>query len=65
MERRVVASAPSRLALRAGTINANGPGSGTPSAPYGGYKQSGLGREFGVSGVLEYTEVKTLKYSSK
>jgi hypothetical protein len=24
----------------------------------GGYKQSGIGREFGLEGILEYTEVK-------
>jgi len=28
--------------------------------PIGGYKQSGLGRETGLSGVAEHTEVKSV-----
>jgi aldehyde dehydrogenase (NAD+) len=27
-------------------------------APFGGYKQSGIGREFGMDGLKEYTEAK-------
>jgi aldehyde dehydrogenase (NAD+) len=30
------------------------------SAPFGGYKQSGIGREFGEEGLNAYTEVKTV-----
>ena len=29
-----------------------------PQAPFGGYKQSGLGREHGIYGLKEYTEIK-------
>lgn len=31
-----------------------------PHAPFGGFKQSGLGREYGVFGLEEYVEPKTL-----
>lgn len=33
---------------------------GGPGQPLGGYKQSGIGREAGLSGVEEYTEVKSV-----
>jgi succinate-semialdehyde dehydrogenase/glutarate-semialdehyde dehydrogenase len=32
----------------------------TPEAPFGGMKQSGLGRECGLEGLEEYTELKTV-----
>ena len=32
----------------------------SPVAPFGGYKDSGLGRECGVESVLDYTRVKTV-----
>jgi aldehyde dehydrogenase (NAD+) len=50
--------------IRTGTIVVNGPGSGDWENPYGGYKQSGLGREFGIWGYLEYTELKSLRYNA-
>ena len=31
-----------------------------PSLPFGGRKQSGIGREFGVEGLAEYTELKAI-----
>jgi aldehyde dehydrogenase (NAD+) len=50
--------------IRTGTIRVNGPGTGEWETPYGGYKQSGLGREFGLWGYLEYTELKSLQYDA-
>ena len=29
-------------------------------APFGGYKQSGIGREMGLAGFEEYLEIKTI-----
>jgi aldehyde dehydrogenase (NAD+) len=45
-------------ALRAGTIGVN-TWTLQPHAPFGGMKQSGLGRENGRDGILEYLETKT------
>ena len=33
---------------------------GAPELPFGGYKQSGLGRELGRHAVEDYTRTKTL-----
>ncbi len=46
--------------LRAGTVWINEWHLISEKAPFGGYKQSGIGREFGVEGLKEYTEVKHL-----
>ena len=45
--------------IRTGQIMVNG-GAFNPLAPFGGYKQSGLGREAGKWGLEEYLEVKAL-----
>ncbi len=45
-------------ALRFGTVWANDFNVYFVQAPWGGYKQSGLGRELGKIGLEEYTEVK-------
>jgi aldehyde dehydrogenase (NAD+) len=45
--------------LRAGQINLNGAGPDF-TAPFGGYKQSGNGREWGVFGFEEFLEVKAI-----
>jgi len=45
--------------LRAGRIYLNGAPSNS-EAPFGGYKQSGNGRELGVFGLEEYLEVKAI-----
>jgi len=46
--------------LRTGQVDVNG-GAFNPSAPFGGYKQSGLGRERGRYGFEEFLEVKSLQ----
>jgi aldehyde dehydrogenase (NAD+) len=46
--------------LRTGTVWINEWHMLSERAPFGGYKQSGVGREFGEDGLNEYTEVKTL-----
>ena len=46
--------------VRAGTISVNGGMWYGPDAPFGGYKQSGIGREMGVAGFEEYLETKTI-----
>jgi phenylacetaldehyde dehydrogenase len=46
-------------AIQAGAIFING-GGGDGVLPFGGYKQSGLGREGGVEGVHSFTEVKSV-----
>ncbi len=44
--------------LRAGTVWINEWHLLNEWAPFGGYRQSGIGREFGVDGLREYTEAK-------
>jgi aldehyde dehydrogenase (NAD+) len=45
--------------LRAGMIQLNGAGR-APGSPFGGYKQSGNGREGGIYGLMEFLEVKAV-----
>ena len=46
--------------IRAGQVEVNG-GAFNVMAPFGGYKQSGLGREAGTFGLEEFLEVKALQ----
>jgi len=46
--------------IRAGTLNVNGANFFAPDSPFGGYKQSGIGREMGVAGLEEYLQLKTV-----
>ena len=46
--------------LRTGQVEVNG-GGFNPMAPFGGYKQSGNGREFGSFGLEEFLEVKAMQ----
>jgi p-cumic aldehyde dehydrogenase len=46
--------------LQAGIVWINTHGMNDPTAPFGGFKESGWGREVGEEGVLNYTETKTV-----
>ena len=46
--------------IRTGTLGVNGGMWFGPDSPFGGYKQSGVGREMGPLGFDEYLEVKTI-----
>jgi aldehyde dehydrogenase (NAD+) len=49
--------------IRAGTVTINGGGGGpSPWAPFGGYKQSGIGTEFGDYGMLEFIQLKAVSW---
>ncbi|VEG43655.1 NAD-dependent aldehyde dehydrogenase [Mycolicibacterium flavescens] len=45
--------------VRTGTLSINGGNYAGPDCPFGGYKQSGIGRELGVAGLEEFLERKT------
>ena len=44
--------------VRTGTMWINEYHMLSAAAPFGGYKQSGIGREFGMEGILEYMQIK-------
>lgn len=46
--------------IKAGQVSVNG-GAFDPSAPFGGYKQSGVGRQAGRFGLEEFLEVKAIQ----
>ncbi len=48
--------------LRAGFIGVNGAAGYGADTPFGGYKASGVGRQNGVLGFDQYTEVKSVAY---
>ncbi len=45
--------------IRAGSLSINGGNYFGAESPFGGYKQSGIGREMGVAGLEEFQEQKT------
>ncbi|MFJ9246358.1 aldehyde dehydrogenase family protein [Streptomyces sp. NPDC101776] len=47
--------------LETGQVDING-GRFNPRAPFGGYKQSGVGRELGAHGLSEYLQTKSLQF---
>ncbi|KAK7892971.1 hypothetical protein LTR67_007208 [Exophiala xenobiotica] len=46
--------------INSGTVGVNCCGMIDPQVPFGGFKQSGIGRELGKYGWLDYTETKTV-----
>jgi aldehyde dehydrogenase (NAD+) len=46
--------------LRTGAVDVNG-GAFNPLAPFGGYKQSGIGRELGAHGLAEFQQTKAIQ----
>ncbi len=51
--------------IRTGSLNVNGAYFLAPNAPFGGYKQSGIGREMGIEGFEEYLQTKTIAIPGK
>jgi len=52
-------------AIRTGVISVNSSSSVFTEAPFGGFKQSGIGREMGMHAVALYTEVKNIYFSEE
>src|SRR5690606_3216040 len=46
--------------VRSGAVAVNSPGALDPFGPFGGLKQSGMGREGGHEGITAYTELQTI-----
>jgi aldehyde dehydrogenase (NAD+) len=46
--------------LKAGQVHINGYPLGGVDTPFGGYGESGLGREKGIAALDEYTQLKTV-----
>jgi acyl-CoA reductase-like NAD-dependent aldehyde dehydrogenase len=51
-------------ALRTGVMGVNSNSSVFPQAPFGGYKQSGIGKELGIQGLEHNTELKSVFFST-
>ena len=51
--------------IRTGVLSVNTNKSVRTETPFGGYKQSGLGRELGMQALNHYTEVKNVFFSSE
>ncbi|PAK24172.1 aldehyde dehydrogenase [Streptomyces sp. alain-838] len=48
--------------LRTGTVGVNGGSWFDVQSPFGGYKQSGIGREWGIEGLEDFLETKTIAF---
>ena len=52
-------------ALETGVLSVNSNSSVRPSTPFGGFKQSGFGRELGMQAMDGYSEVKNVFFSTE
>ncbi|HEV7132253.1 MAG TPA: aldehyde dehydrogenase family protein [Gaiellaceae bacterium] len=52
-------------AIDTGVLSINSNSSVRPSTPFGGFKQSGFGRELGMHALAGYSEVKNVYYSTE
>ncbi len=52
-------------AIETGVLSINSNASVRPSTPFGGFKQSGFGRELGMHAMAGYSEVKNVFYSTE
>ena len=50
--------------IQSGTVSVNGGMCIAGDLPFGGYKASGIGREWGVEGIEEFLETKAIAYRS-
>ena len=48
--------------IKAGFMGVNGGAPYGADTPFGGYKESGVGRQNGVAGFDQYTEIKSVAY---
>ena len=48
--------------LRTGTVGVNGGSYYAPDVPFGGFKDSGVGRQNGIAGFDQYLEVQSIGY---
>jgi aldehyde dehydrogenase (NAD+)/betaine-aldehyde dehydrogenase len=51
--------------IRSGTVGVNTPFIAFPGLPFGGFRQSGFGREQGLQTLLEYMETKTVLWNTR
>jgi aldehyde dehydrogenase (NAD+) len=49
--------------IKAGTVGINAPFTPSLGSPFGGYKQSGQGRELGKEGLMSYLQAKSISIS--
>jgi betaine-aldehyde dehydrogenase len=52
-------------ALETGVLSVNSNSSVRPSTPFGGFKESGFGRELGMAGMDGYSEIKSVFFSTE